>query len=231
MRQAIIDMQYESDETILKRAAVVLQHQRATCKIRETRQAYIQARIQYIEAFSDIEGLKTRNADIVKRLEEEKLNVHLAAEEAERAKDEGKAIGEKIQQMLQGEGDEKQGLYTALAENKSPVDIRNEIEAEAAKLELIHAANPNVIREFEKRNQEINKIKRKMETFNEKLGQLDGELDGVMSKFEPQLDELVSSINDAFAYNFEQISCAGEVRVDKNDDFEQWAIQIMVRFR
>jgi hypothetical protein len=45
------------------------------------------------------------------------------------------------------------------------------------------------------------------------------------------VDQLISQINDAFSYNFEQISCAGEVGVHKDEDFEKWAIEIKVKFR
>ena len=49
--------------------------------------------------------------------------------------------------------------------------------------------------------------------------------------WEPKLDQLISEINDAFSYNFQQINCAGEVGVNKDVDFDKWAIEIKVRFR
>jgi chromosome segregation ATPase len=53
----------------------------------------------------------------------------------------------------------------------------------------------------------------------------------IRGKWEPKLDTLIAKISDAFSYNFEQIGCAGEVNVHKDDDFDQWAIQIKVKFR
>ena len=109
--------------------------------------------------------------------------------------------------------------------------LERDVSAEEAKLELIHAANPNVIRDYERRAGEIARLTRKKEGSSAKLQALAKGVDEIMAKFEPCLDELVSRINDAFAYNFEQINCAGEVRVHKDEDFDQWALDIMVRFR
>ena len=53
-----------------------------------------------------------------------------------------------------------------------------------------------------------------------------------MQQWEPQLDELIAKISEAFADNFSKIQCAGEVVVYKDEeDFDQWAIQIKVKFR
>jgi chromosome segregation ATPase len=118
-----------------------------------------------------------------------------------------------------------------MAQGKTPQELQMELDAEAAKLELIHAANPNVIEDFERRAAEITKLKRKMDGLQEKLSSVSAQVDKLMGQFEPKLDELVGRINDAFAYNFEQISCAGEVRVHKDPDFDLWALDIMVKFR
>ena len=63
------------------------------------------------------------------------------------------------------------------------------------------------------------------------LKSLDNEIKEVKEQWEPQLDELISHISDAFADNFSKIQCAGEVGVHKDEDFELWAIQIKVKFR
>jgi len=53
----------------------------------------------------------------------------------------------------------------------------------------------------------------------------------IKDQWEPELDALVAQISEAFGENFAKIQCAGEVGVHKDDDFEQWAIQIRVKFR
>lgn len=224
------DIQYEWDNAVLKRAKLVIKHKKLTDKMREAQLALVEAKIWLIEANSDIQGLKDRNASIMAQLEEERRNVQIATEETNRTKDIGRRLGEDVKDLL-ARDQSKRDLFTELAEGKTPHEIEMEVAAEEAKLELIHAANPNVIREFERRAEEITRLKRKMEGANGKLEELNTHLASLMNKWEPKLEELVSQINDAFAYNFEQISCAGEVRVHKEEDFSQWALDIMVKFR
>ncbi|KAG6001377.1 hypothetical protein E4U21_004410 [Claviceps maximensis] len=229
-RKNMLDLQYEWDNAVLRRARLVNQHKRLTDKIRETHLALVEAKIWLLEANSDVQGLEQRNASIMNELEEERQRVRQATEETNRAKKIGQRLSEEVRELL-ASNDEKRELLTQLSEGKTPEEVEMEISAEEAKLELIHAANPNVLREFERRAEEIIRLKSKMEGANEKLDMLNTELVEIMRKWEPKLEELVSQINDAFAYNFEQISCAGEVRVHKEEDFSQWALDIMVKFR
>jgi chromosome segregation ATPase len=228
-RQRIQDITYKWDEEVVKRAGLVLGLTGSVEKIRDARRELLELKLWHIEAKSDITGLVALNADIMQRLEIEKQNVRETTEETQKLREEGRVLTEQVRQAIQS--DEQRDLYASLAKDKSPEDVRIEMEAEAAKLELIHAVNPNVMREFEKRAQEIARIKRKMESSSGKLAELMQQLESVMGKFEPKLEELVSQINDAFAYNFEQISCAGEIRIHKEEDFDLWALDVMVKFR
>lgn len=229
-RKNLSDLRYECDAATIERAKLVLRHKDAVAKIRDAHRALLEAQIRHIEARSDVSGLKDRSSSIMERLDLEKQNVQEAMAEAERTRDAGRQLGTQVQELLAQHPD-KSEEFSRLCENKGPEEIEMEIEAEAANLELIHAANPNVIREFERRAQEIERLSHKMAGLNQKLAGLDAQLEEIMAKWEPQLDELVAKINDAFAYNFEQISCAGEIRVHKDPDFDLWAMDIMVRFR
>jgi chromosome segregation ATPase len=229
-KQKMLEITYEWDAAVIRRGELILKLADSVEKIRDARHSLLETKLWLIEAQSDIAGLVDRSADIMQRLEVEKQNVQEATEEANKLRDEGRELTDQVREIFAGD-EERRDLYAALAKDKSPEDVRIEMEAEAAKLELIHAVNPNVMREFEKRAQEIARLKRKMESSSGKLAELTQQHESVMGKFEPKLDELISKINDAFAYNFEQISCAGEVRVHKDDDFDQWALDIMVKFR
>ncbi|PFH57994.1 hypothetical protein XA68_14305 [Ophiocordyceps unilateralis] len=229
-KKSMADLGYEWDEATVKRSRLVIQHNRLLEKVRAAHQTSLETQIRLMEARSDIEGLKDLNAGLMERLEAEKKKVKAAADEAATTREEGHVLSEQVRDVM-NQDEATRELLTQLAEGKTPQDLDMDISAEEAKLEVIHAANPNVMREFERRAQEIGRLQEKMETVNQKLAGLDARLAELMSKWEPKLDELVSKINDAFAYNFEQISCAGEVRVHKDDDFDKWALVIMVRFR
>ena len=43
--------------------------------------------------------------------------------------------------------------------------------------------------------------------------------------------KLVDSIGKKFSGAFDRIGCAGEIRIREEEDYEKWAIDIMVKFR
>lgn len=229
-RQNMLDIQLDWDKAALERARLALRYEESLEQVKQSRLSLLEAKIWLIEARSDVEGLKRRNLSLLEKLEQEKSKVREAVEEANQAKAEGKRLSEQVRQVLARDGDKRE-LLTQLSQGKSPREVEVEMAAEEAKLELIQAANPNVMRDFERRAQEMAQLRKKMDGLKAGLERIQGQLSELMAKFEPRLEELVSRINEAFAYNFEQINCAGEVRVHKEDDFDQWALEIMVKFR
>ncbi|KEY68689.1 hypothetical protein S7711_00563 [Stachybotrys chartarum IBT 7711] len=229
-RRRINEIGFECDEAIVKRARLVLQHKKSVEQLYLARRSLLEAKIRLVEAQSDVRGLKERSASIMQRLDEEKQNVQQAINQSNETREAGRQLSEEVRAIL-AEHDDLRETITQLSNDKTPENVQLEMEAEKAKLELIHAANPNVIRDFEQRAQEIARLQKKMDGVNAKLEGLTEELEQYRSRFEPKLDELVSKISDAFAYNFEQINCAGEVRVHKDEDFDLWALDVMVKFR
>ncbi len=118
-----------------------------------------------------------------------------------------------------------------MSEDATVEDLETEIAAEESKLEYIHANNPNAIKQFEERQALIDSLKAKNEETEIKLAKIARRITKIREIWEPELDNLIAKISDAFAWNFEQIGCAGEVSVHKDEDFNLWAIQIKVKFR
>ncbi|ROT37534.1 P-loop containing nucleoside triphosphate hydrolase protein [Sodiomyces alkalinus F11] len=230
LRATIHELEAQLDDAAVKKGKAILRHQRGLAGIRRAQETLLEAQIREIEAKSDLEGLKDRNAAIVQRLENEEKNVAELRAAKRQAKDEGVRARDKLLRECVDLENRKDHLV-GLAGDKSPEEIEDEIRAEDAKLELIHAANPNVLRDFEKRARDIEKLRQRLEAAQNKNDQVVRQITRLREKWEPRLEELVSRINDAFSYNFEQINCAGEVRIHKDEDFELWALEIMVKFR
>ncbi|KAF6838900.1 structural maintenance of chromosomes 5 smc5 [Colletotrichum plurivorum] len=229
-KTAMLKLGFDRDEAVLNKAQATLRHHAAIAAIRQSQEALLEAQIREIEAKSDVEGLKIRNVDLMQQLEAEQQHIATLAEESLRCRRRAENGREKVAELFH-DGPERKELLEDLARDKTGEDIQNEIAAEEGRLELIHVTNPGALREFEKRAQEIERLRQKMETSTNKLEHLNRQIARIREKWEPKLDELVSKINDAFSYNFEQINCAGEVRVHKDEDFDQWALDIMVKFR
>lgn len=118
---------------------------------------------------------------------------------------------------------------------ESVASLQRQIQQEEIRLESIHEGNPLAIKEFEERQRAINELQTEMEAKEREMNHLDDKISDVRARWEPRVDKLVNNISDAFSRSFEFIHCAGAVRIRKEGrdgrDFENWAIEIQVKFR
>lgn len=228
----IKNTQAKQNIAVIRKAKEALKWKEFITKIRTCHEEYIEARIRLIEAESDVYGLEQRNIDIVRQQTEERQRVKEIERIAKETKDAAKVAMNTINELLTiPEISAIRDELTEYSDANSVEAIQAEIDAEQSKLDFIHANNPNAIRDFERRKVEIEAFTTKIVNSQEKLRNIAGKITKYRDKWEPQLDALVAQISEAFSFNFEQISCAGEVSVHKDAEFEQWAIQIKVKFR
>ncbi|KAK4248885.1 hypothetical protein C7999DRAFT_40011 [Corynascus novoguineensis] len=219
--QALPDkIEKATDQATLDKARAVLQHHQQIIGIRKARQALLEAQLVHLEAESEVAALKAKNSEITQQLEEGKQMLRLIQDELEEqrniaaeARTEALAI-ENIEELRDN------------ARGRTVEDIDQAIQVEKAKLEVIQASNPAALEEYERYAAKIERERASQANQEARMAELNDRIDSIKSQWEPRLDELVSQINDAFSYNFEQISCAGEVGVHKDEDFEKWAIEI-----
>ncbi|KAI1457317.1 hypothetical protein F4805DRAFT_181686 [Annulohypoxylon moriforme] len=166
----------------------------------------------------------------MQQLDEKKAEIENMQTELAELRASATAARGRVEEACDGAGDRLTYL-NGLVADKTPEDIEHEIGAESTKLELIHGVDPAILRQYEKRAQDILDLTQKKEEMNAKLESYNRRIESVKERWEPAVDEVIGKINDAFSYNFEQINCAGEVGIHKDEDFEQWAIEIKVKFR
>lgn len=213
------------------RAHKALEYKEKVEAIRSCHEALLETEIRLIEAQSDVETLEERNSGIVQRQEQERQQV----KEIER---ESKIVTERARKALAvctaitAEEDEATNQrLQGIPEDLTIESLELDIASEESKLDFIQANNPNAVAQFERFQTTVDRLTAKVEEADKKLEKIQEKIIRVRGKWEPELDKLVSEISDAFAYNFEQIGCAGEVEVEKTDDFDEWAIKIKVKFR
>lgn len=222
----------QHDHAVFRKAEKALIHKEQVAHIRRCHEELLDAEIRLIEANSDVEALVERNRDTTARVEEEKNNVIQAEQNVEGSRAKAERLTPIVRDIYaEAEATGNGHYFRELPKDMAVEALEMEIAAEESKLEFIHASNPNAIRDFEKRQLDIDKLKAKVDEANEKLKRVSLHITKVRDKWEPELDKLIAEISEAFSYNFEQIGCAGEVGVHKDEDFEQWSIQIKVKFR
>jgi len=230
--ESIDKLGIQQDLALQMKAHKALEYKQKVEAIRSCHEALLEAEIRLIEAKSDVETLEERNSDIVQQQALERDQVkeieRVAKQVTETAR---KALA--VCQGIQAEEDEETNrrLVEELPEDLTMEALELEIGAEESKLEFIQANNPNAIAQFERFQVNVDRLTSKVDEAEKKLQRLQAKITHVRGKWEPELDKLITEISDAFAYNFEQIGCAGEVEVEKTEDFEEWAIKIKVKFR
>lgn len=200
-------------------------------QLRTGHQNVVEAKIWLIETDSDIASLNERNGNIRDQVAREEELARMAEIESNRHKEVARQTQAMCQEIKSDPVNDPLMAEITADLTMSVETVEQEIAAEESRLEFIHATNPNAIRDFEARQKELDALRNHMQIKEEKLAKLERRINKTRSRWEPELDKLISKISEAFSYNFEQIGCAGEVSIHKDDDFELWAIQIKVRFR
>jgi len=228
-RTLLRDIEDRCDQANVEKANIVLRHKEKVDAIRVAHQSLLEAQVRLVEAKSDVQSLQEKNIEIHRRLEDEKQ----ALKEMEQGLGELKTKAQRALNAVKRipEGVWNQERLVELGKDKTVADIDSDIQAETTRLDVIEAGNPHALDEFERRAMDIEKLRREKGRREQEFRDLNAEIEELRGKWEPRLDELIGRINDAFSHNFEQISCAGEVGVHKDEDFEKWAVDIKVKFR
>jgi chromosome segregation ATPase len=195
-------------------------------------ESLVEAEIRFIEARSELNALKNENSTLLQTQRAKEAEIK---ELEQRDKALRKVYEEKrteLQQDLENLTEEEMQIVREYRELPSLDALEEEIQAVNARLEMMAEGNPGAIRAYEKREEDIARTREKLEQYTGSLEETKEQIVEIREKWEPKLDALIRKISDAFAHNFTKIGCAGEVEVNKDeDDFDNWSIQISVRFR
>ncbi|KAH9482179.1 Structural maintenance of chromosomes protein 5 [Psilocybe cubensis] len=136
-----------------------------------------------------------------------------------------------------GRGRERERESEKEEARQSGVDVRTsdelkeELEAQSAKLELNLHTNAGVVELYEKRKRDIEQMTKTLEERKKKEAKIEKEIKTARDNWQPALEALVARIGAKFSLAFDRIGCAGEIRISQDADYEKWAINIFVKFR
>ena len=223
----------QADAVTLEKARLARDYAISVEKMQQIHDELMEAELMHIEAVSDLQVLTSRNSDVKEMLETNRRELDELGKQTEETARQARALLEECKAVLADpeHGQKRKDFMNSFPDDQSPEELENEISAENARLELLHVGNSNAIIEYENRQKTIDRLTEKVGKMEERLEAMDAGITEIRDKWEPELDTLIGAINDAFAHSFEKIGCAGQVGVHKDDDFDQWAIQIQVKFR
>jgi chromosome segregation ATPase len=230
-RARVQQIKDKQDKLALDRAQDALTLVSSVQSLQKLETDHLQATLALIEGESDFQILKAHSEEVRQNLAQREQDVRKLIAERDSLRKIAAAGLKACNELLVDLSERETEIYSEF--NKMNLDeYEAEIDSTKARLEMVHGGNPQILQEFEKRASDIERAKRKLEHIENELVELQQKIDEIRQKWEPELDQLIGQISDAFSENFEKINCAGQVEVYKEeDDFNKWAIQIQVKFR
>jgi chromosome segregation ATPase len=198
----------------------------------EAHNDFILCQLREAEATSDVEILQHKIEETLQMVNAKRTEYSRLKEAATQASNSARKLQNNCRRVLEELTPEDSDFMNNIPLEKTIEDIETDIEAEVARLELLHEGNPNAIKQFEERTAKIQNLKTKISARETDLETHAANITGIRNQWEPEVDRLVAKISSAFSKSFDKINCAGEVRMHKeDDDYEKWAVQILVKFR
>ncbi|KKZ59881.1 hypothetical protein EMCG_05267 [[Emmonsia] crescens] len=264
VRERVEALRDKQDQISLERASIALEYANIVDEFQYLIEDLALAEVNLLEAVSDVDTLEERNAEVNKTLKSKKAEVEeaivacgKAKEQIDKCRDGFQKFADYVNENPDMQTEEIRDIIEKV-KGYSVDQLEADIDSEKAALELAGEGNSNVIKEFEHRQQRIDKLKEHLSEFQTNLNELDEAIAEIRGQWEPRLEALVQKISDAFSDSFARIGCAGQVSIDKAEDailehgnfalsstqannssgggsstsdFDQWSIRIQVKFR
>ncbi|KAH6845886.1 hypothetical protein BKA58DRAFT_74342 [Alternaria rosae] len=218
--------------TSLHVANLTIEYGKVVTQMRAFHESLVEAEIRLIEVKSELRSLIKENRTILdkQKAQESKITERANHERGLRAR--YRELQEATQRDIYSLSEEERQIVMEYKELPTLEALELEVQSVNARLDMMAEGNPGAIRAYQRREEDIKTTRENLEKYAASLEEIKDDITEIREKWEPELDILIRRISGAFAHNFEQIGCAGEVEVNKDeDDFDNWSVQISVRFR
>jgi len=186
-------------------------------------------RISHIELCFQLKQLKNRESENENEFRELRKTLEhkeqIYRQELEKLKQLKKEAEEKVPM-----NEETIALFRTLP--NSLEELEAEIAEQKVKADMNYSRNSKVIEEYQARQVQINELQEQFDNEHQELSLIDQKITSHKEQWLVPLQDLIAKINFSFSKYFTRFGCAGEVSlVTQLDDFEQYAIEIRVKFR
>lgn len=188
----------------------------------------IQLKNQHLQMMNSIKDLEIKQKNILKTYSElkSKCDNYKKSEILEEIKE--------LSKLQTSEEREKITSYIKLLTNDNLFTesyILDKIKSIGDELSLKNSFGEGSIDELKKNLIEIDKLTNQIITINEKLKLIELSRDNFRSLWEPKLDKIIQKISKNFKKKFKSIANDGEIELVKTDNFKDWKLKILVKFR
>lgn len=115
--------------------------------------------------------------------------------------------------------------------HESIMSLEDDIAEKTERANAIVCANPNILEEYEERKGRMEKLSKDLSVERAELSSRKAEVAALHETWLPQLHELTKKISSTFGSNIAEVGCAGEVSLVEAENYEEYKIEIRVKFR
>ncbi|KAH9854875.1 P-loop containing nucleoside triphosphate hydrolase protein [Lenzites betulinus] len=202
----------------------------------EEQEAATRAGLEYLQVAANKAALEALCKEQKEHIQEVEANARKITLEFKAAKDASKRKLEVSREKAAEMDDETREKFQAMEANneieaKSALEWEAELQQRREDLDMNTNTNAGVIDLYNKRKAEIDALTATIEERQTRMQRIEQSITAARDNWQPELEKLVNSIGQKFSAAFDRIGCAGEIRIREDEDYDKWAIDIMVKFR
>ncbi|KAI0658644.1 P-loop containing nucleoside triphosphate hydrolase protein [Cubamyces menziesii] len=229
LKQSLLTLAHRRVEIVREYVA----HMRSAIKEQEKA---TRAGLEFIQACANksaLEALCKEQKEEIQQVEATALKIHAEfkalKEDSKRKLEITKTKYEEVEEDVRESFHEMEAAGTIQA--KSSEEWEAELQQRREELDMNMNTNANVVDQYNKRKAEIETLTATIEEREKRILRIEQNIKTARENWQPELEKLVTSIGQKFSAAFDRIGCAGEIRIREDEDYEKWAIDIMVKFR
>ncbi|ORX55049.1 hypothetical protein DM01DRAFT_186669 [Hesseltinella vesiculosa] len=166
-----------------------------------------------------------------KDYEKAKVETSQRRQKAREFSNQAQTAGAELQEELADQFKEIYQQWRANGLEQTPEEIEDQINEQQASYDATRSLNPHAAVTYERIKTEIREMNKKADDSETALAKIGSEIEVIHKQWHPRLKRLVHAISSKFSEGLERIGCAGEVGIYEEDNYENWGIEIRVKFR
>jgi len=151
--------------------------------------------------------------------------------EFKEVKDRAQKAYEQAKESLYDLNDEEKRLVHEGFQNKTLEELEQALAQEKVRVNLISEDNSDIVNEYDRRKSEIEKLRSETKGYKEEIIEIERNMKEIEVIFIPKIRKVIEGLDKKFSEAFEKIGCVGEIKLDENEEYKKWGLDIYVKFR
>jgi len=187
-----------------------------------------------IENLQDNATLSSINNEIFnyqKVVNEMKEKYKIVDMEFKKSKEEAQNVYEEARNSLKDLTEEEKRLVHEGFESKTLDELEEALANEKLRANMISENNSDIVNEYDKRKKDIDQLKIEIKKAKKNINEIKDNMKNIEKIFTPNIRKVINGLDKKFSEAFERIGCVGEIKLNENEEYRKWGLDIYVKFR